>query len=142
MAKIQTQLNTQRKNHMTTMTKFADTLRGVNAKLGEVTAVAAALSLKEKQALLESLASDIQAAATDNPTKRLAAVQAAAASPNKRVVEAYKTATHSLAALGMKIDAIAASGDIGELDKRMKDADWKPERRIMLKHALAIVGAA
>jgi hypothetical protein len=49
---------------MAALTKFADSMRGVNTKLGEMTAAAAALSLKEKQALLEALSKDVQAAAS------------------------------------------------------------------------------
>ena len=128
---------------MPTLTKFADSMKGVNTKLSEVTAVAAALSLKEKEVLLEALSKDVQAAASavDAPKKRLAAVSAAAASTNQRKKEAYKVAVSGLQALGMKIDAIAASGDISQLDKLMKDRGWTTERKVRLKMSLGIVGA-
>ena len=117
-------------------------MRGVNTKLAELTAAAAALSLKEKETLLEALAGDIQAAATDSPTKRLARVQAAAASTNPRTKGAFKNAVAGLQALGLKLDAVCASGDIGTLDKRMKELGWKSDRAIGLKHALHVIGAA
>ena len=125
-----------------TMTKLADSMRGVNTKLSEMTAAASALSLKEKQALLEALANDVQAAATDSPTKRLARVQAAAASKDKRTAGAFKVAVAGLQALGLKLDAVCASGDISALDKLMKENRWSAERSINLKAALDVIGAA
>jgi hypothetical protein len=127
---------------MPTLTKFADSMKGVNTKLSEVTAVASTLTLKKKEALLEALAGDIQAAATDSPTKRLAAVKAAAASTNPRTKVAFKNAVAGLQALGLKLDAICASGDISQLDKLMKEQRWSSERKIMLKSSLGIIGAA
>jgi hypothetical protein len=96
-------------------------MRGVNSRLAEVKAVAANMTLTEKRALLDALSEDIQAAAVDSPKKRLAAVSPAAASTNKRVSEAYQLAVKGLGALGLKIDSIAASGDISQLEKLMKD---------------------
>jgi hypothetical protein len=116
---------------------------GTPMKFSEIkAAVASQLSLAEKQALFESLAGEIQAAAVDGPKKRLAAVSAAAVSTNQRTKEAYKTAIRGLDALGVKIDAIAASGDINQLDKLMKEQGWTDLRKIGLKTALAICGAA
>jgi hypothetical protein len=120
------------------MTKIPS-MRGVNTKLSEMTA-ASALSLKDKQALLEALAGDIQAAATDSPTKRLAAVQAAAVSTNPRTKGAFKVAVASLQALGLKLDSVAASGDLNALDKLMKEQRWGSERCIALKTALHAIG--
>jgi|HubBroStandDraft_2_1064218.scaffolds.fasta_scaffold1288890_1 hypothetical protein len=127
---------------MPTLTKSADSMKGVNTKLSEMTAAAAGLSLKDKQALLESLASDISAAATDSPTKRLARVQAAAASKDKRTAGAFKVAVAGLHALGLKLDAVCASGDISALDKLMRENRWSAERSINLKAALGVIGAA
>jgi hypothetical protein len=126
---------------MTTLTKFADNMRGVNSKLSDLKAVTADLSLAEKRALLESLTDDIQAAAVDGPKKRLAAVSAAATSTNQRTKEAYKHAVKGLQRLGLAIDAICASGDVSQLDTKMKELKWNSEQRIGLKTALAIVGA-
>ena len=127
---------------MPTLTKVADTMRGVNNKLNEMTAAASALSLNEKQQLLEALAKDVQAAATDSPTKRLASVQAAAVSANRRTSGAYEVAVAGLQALGPKLDAICASGNISELDKLMKAHAWPAQRQIALKNSLDIIGAA
>jgi hypothetical protein len=101
------------------------------------------LTLAEKRVLLEALENDISAAtsAVDAPKKRLAAVSAAAKSTNQRTKEAYRIAVSGLQALGMKIDAIAASGDISQLDKLMKEQGWSTNRKIQLKLSLGIVGA-
>jgi hypothetical protein len=75
-----------------TLVKLASEMRGVNNKLAAIKASTSELSLTEKRALLEALSEDVQAAATDNPTKRLARVQAAAASSDPRTKSAFKNA--------------------------------------------------
>jgi hypothetical protein len=121
-----------------TLTKLAESIRGVNSKLAAVQATTAELTLGEKQALLESLSKEVHAAASaaDAPRTRLAAVSAAAASTNQRTKEAFKIAVRGLEALGMKIDAVAASGDISALDAKMKEQRWSDQRKIMLKMSL------
>ena len=49
---------------MATPTKFVDTMRGVNSKLAALRATTAELTLGERQALLEALSKDVQAAAS------------------------------------------------------------------------------
>ena len=95
-----------------TTTKVFPQMRGVNSRLAELKAVTSELSLAEKRALLESLSEDVQAAAVDDPKKRLAAVQAAAVSTSPRTKNAFKFAVTGLQKLGLAIDAICASGDI------------------------------
>jgi hypothetical protein len=126
---------------MPTLTKFADTMRGINSKFSDIKAVASQLSLAEKRALLESLTEEIQASAVDGPKKRLASVQAAAVATNPRTKEAFKVAISGLAKLGYAIDHVCASGNVAELDAKMKEFKWQPERRIRLKHSLAVIGA-
>ena len=77
-----------------TMTKFADRINGINSRIDALKATTSELTLAEKRQLLESLTADVQAAASavDAPTKRLAAVSAAATSTNQRTKEAYKFA--------------------------------------------------
>jgi hypothetical protein len=122
-------------------TKMFSEMKGVNSKLSELKATTAELSLAEKRQLLESLSEDISAAAVAGPKKRLAAVSAAAVSTNQRTKEAYKHAVKGLECLGLAIDAICASGDVSQLDTRMRELKWNSQQRIALKTALGIVGA-
>jgi hypothetical protein len=129
---------------MPTMTKFADTIRGVNAKLAELQATTANLSLAEKQTLLESLSKDVQAAAAkaDGPKQRLDAIKAAAISKNQRAAEAFKRVTASLERLGYSLDSIAASGSLpADLEEKMHQRKWTTTQKIALKMGLGIVGA-
>ena len=128
---------------MTTMTKIPS-MRGVNSRISDLKAATCDLTMAEKHQLLEILSKDVEAAASvaDAPKRRLAAVSAAAASKDKRTSGAYKLAVASLGALGLKIDAIAASGDISHLDKLMKAQGWTSQRKIALKNAIDICGAA
>lgn len=128
---------------MTTLTKLADVMRGVNTNIAGLKAATEGLSLSEKRQLLEALTADIQAAASavDAPKKRLAAGSAAATSTNPRTKEAFQIAVTGLKKLGLEIDAICASGDISMLDTKMKELGWDTTRRIMLKNSLSIVGA-
>jgi hypothetical protein len=71
-----------------------------------------------------------------------ARVQAAAASKDKRTAGAFKVAVAGLHALGLKLDAVCASGDISALDKLMRENRWSAERSINLKAALGVIGAA
>jgi hypothetical protein len=70
---------------------------------------------------------------------RLAKVQAAAKDPIKKV--AYDNAIRGLRRLGMEIDAVAASGNVADIDEAMTEKKWTNTERISLKHSLAIVGA-
>jgi hypothetical protein len=125
-----------------TMTKIPF-INGINARIDALKAATSDLTIAEKRVLLQAFEKDISAAASavDAPKKRLAAVSAAAASKDKRTSVAYKNAVAGLASLGKKIDQIAAAGDVRELDRLMKESSWSPDRKIMLKNALNIVGA-
>ena len=133
----------QKDNYTMTLTKFADRINGINSRIDALKASTTDLTLAEKRILLEALENGISAAtsAADAPKKRLAAVSAAAASKDKRTSAAYKNAVAGLAALGKKIDQIAAAGDVRELDRLMKESAWSADRKVMLKNALNIVGA-
>jgi hypothetical protein len=135
--------HSHRKLFIMTMTKFVDSIRGVNAKLAELQATTANLSLAEKQALLESLSKDVQAAAAkaDGPKRRLDAIKAAAVSSNKRTSGAYKAATSGLEKLGYSLDQIAASGSTADVEAAMRQRKWTTNQQIGLKLALGIVGA-
>jgi hypothetical protein len=124
------------------LTKFADSMRGVNAKLGDLKAVASELTLAEKRQLLETLTADIQAAASvvDGPKRRLESVKAAATSTNQRTKEAFTGAVKMLKRLGVEIDAIAASGDVSSLASKMKALKWASVERTQLKLYLSIIG--
>jgi hypothetical protein len=128
---------------MPTLTKFADTMRGVNARLSEIQATTANLSLAEKQTLLESLTKDVQAAAAkaDGPKMRLDAIKAASVSTNSRMKDAFVTATKGLQKLGYALDAIATSGSLAEVEKTMHERKWTVVQQIGLKTALARIGA-
>jgi hypothetical protein len=128
---------------MTTLTKFADNMRGINSKLAAIKATTSELSLAEKRQLLDVLASDIQAAtaAVDAPKRRLASVQAASTATDQRTKEAFKFAVSGLQKLGYAIDHVCASGNVAELDAKMKEFKWAPERRTRLKLCLGIIGA-
>jgi hypothetical protein len=125
-----------------TMTKI-DHIRGVNARLAELHATTANLSLSEKQSLIESLSKDVQAAAqkADGPKRRLDAIKAAAVSSDKRTSGAYKSATSGLEKLGYSLDQIAAAGSIAEVEAKMRERKWTVTQQIGLKLALGIVGA-
>jgi hypothetical protein len=137
---------------MPTLHKFADHVRGVkSAELVTVISSSGSdearqwdeLSIDEKRALLRHLEQDISAAAQkqDGPKTRLAAVKAAAVSADPRTRDAFNSAVLSLRALGADIEAIAASGSLGDIDQRMKDLKWTTTRRMALKHSLSVVGA-
>jgi hypothetical protein len=123
-----------------TMTRI-ESMRGINSKLSELKASTSELSLNEKRVLLESLTAEIQAAAVGGPTKRLAAVSAAATSTNPRTQGAFKTAVRLLKRLGSELDAVCATGDISALDKKARELKWAPEQRTQLKLVLSIIGA-
>jgi hypothetical protein len=127
---------------MATLTKIPY-INGVNAKLAEIKAATDALSLAEKQALLESLSKDVSAAAAkaDAPKRRLDAIKAAAVSSNKRTSGAYKAATSGLEKLGYSLDQIAASGSIADVEAKMRERRWTVIQQIGLKNALSICGA-
>ncbi len=119
-------------------------MRGVAAtRIADIKAVTSELTITEKRALLESLTSEIQAAtaAVDAPKRRLAAVQAASTATDPRTKSAFKVAVTGLQKLGYAIDAVCVSGNVSELDKKMKELKWQPEQRIRLKHSLAVIGA-
>jgi hypothetical protein len=128
---------------MSSLIKFSDRISGVNAKLSELQATTANLSLAEKQTLLASLEKDVQAAVAkeDAPKQRLAAIQAAAASTNARMKDAYVTASKGLAKLGYALDSIAASGSIADVKAKMREHKWTDNQKIGLKAALARIGA-
>src|SRR4029077_14095172 len=110
---------------MSTYTRI-DSIRGVNAKLAELQATTAELSLEEKKSLLESLSKDVSAAAAkaDGPKRRLDAVKAAALSTNARTKDAFATATKGLEKLGYSLDQIAASGSIADIETKMRQNKW------------------
>jgi hypothetical protein len=128
---------------MATLHKFADHVRGVNSKLAEVHATTESLSLADKQSLLETLSTEVAAAAQkqDGPRRRLESVRAASASTNPRTKDAYKTAIASLRALGGDLESIAQSGTVADLDEKMRQFKWDPTRKTALKVALAAIGA-
>ena len=128
---------------MATLTKIADTMRGVNSNIEGLRAATAGLSISDKKALLEILSKDVEAAAdvASAPKKRLAAVSAAATSKDPRTAGAYKTAVTMLKRLGTALDSIAASGDISALEKKARELKWSPEHRTQLKLCLNIIGA-
>jgi hypothetical protein len=123
------------------MTKIND-IRAINSLIAELQAVTANMTLAEKRVLLESLTSDIQAAASvvDAPKRRLESVKAAAVATDQRTKEAFRTAVSMLKRLGLEIDAICASGDISSLDEKMRALKWDSVRRIQLKNSLGIIG--
>jgi hypothetical protein len=126
-----------------TMTKI-DHIRGVNARLAELQATTANLSLSEKQSLLASLERDVKAAAAkeDGPKRRLENIKAAAVSKDLRTAEAFKRVTASLQRLGYNLESIAASGSLpADLDEKMRSHRWTDTQKIALKLNLGIVGA-
>ena len=125
---------------MVTLTRFADTMRGVNSNIDGLRAATQGLSLSEKKALLEVLSADVQAA-VDGPKRRLESVKAAAVATDLRTQGAFKTAVKMLKRLGTELDVIAASGDISGLEKKTRELKWPPEQRTQLKLCLHIIGA-
>jgi hypothetical protein len=128
---------------MTTLTKLADIMRGVNGNISGLKAATERLSLSDKKALLEILSKDVEAAAdvASAPKKRLAAVQAAAVSTDQRTKEAFTGAVKMLKRLGTEIDAICASGDVSSLSSKMEALRWDSVQRTQLQLYLGIIGA-
>ena len=119
-------------------------MRGVAAtRIADIKAVTSELTITEKRALLESLTSEIQAAtaAVDAPKRRLAAVQAASTATDPRTKAAFKVCSHGLGKTRRMRLSVRVSGNVAELDKKMKEFKWHPEQRIRLKHSLAVIGA-
>ena len=82
---------------------------------------------------------DTKAAAVTTSASRLASIKAAASDPKRK--EAYMFAKAGVERLGFALDAIAASGGIVDLNRRMTEMKWKNERRMQLKAALHAIGA-
>jgi hypothetical protein len=93
-----------------TMTKIADTMRGVNSRIAELKAATSELTVAEKRALLESLTAEVQAASAgvDGPKRRLANIKAAAAATDPYKKKAFASAVSGLRRLGIKLEQIAA----------------------------------
>jgi hypothetical protein len=123
-----------------TMTRIPE-MRGVNSRIADLKAVTSELSLSEKRALLEELTTQVQAAALNNPQRRLAAVKVAAVAKDARTKGAFETAIKLLKRLGSDLDKVCASGDFTELNKRALELKWPPENRTQLKLVLGIIGA-
>ena len=116
---------------MPTLTKFADSMRGVAGNISGPKAATEGLSLSDKKALLEILSKDVEAAAdvASGPKRRLESVKAAAVSTDLRTKEAFQGAVKMLKRLGTEIDAICASGDISSLTLKMQELRWDSVQR-------------